>query len=206
VLLWTLAKKWSIIVHKQRSNYLATRAKRFVLKFANNHDDPEFLIGQREIVELTNEQRAELFGNIRRIAEILRRAFETSDDYERDWLLFWARKENAVIQSPLGIGRAPGVISMAPDSEIDQNISFVQRKLAKKMAVCARGKACHKCFFKRRNRQKYCSPRCVRAAINEGELRWWTENGKRWRADWLKKNKQKALQEKSTRVKIRARS
>ena len=180
------------MVHKSRSNYLAARAKRFVLKSANNHDDPEFLIGQRETVELTNEQRAELFGNIRRIAEILRRAFETSDDYERDWLFFWARKENAIIQSPLGIGRAPGVISMAADSEIDQYISFVQRKLAGRMAVCARGKACDKpFFFKKRNRQTYCSTHCVQDAINEGKLRWWDKNGKRRRAELRLKDPRK---------------
>jgi DNA-binding MarR family transcriptional regulator len=66
-----------------------------IKRWANHYDDPEYLVKRSNVLELTDKQRKELFWHIRIIADCLRKVFETSDDYERDWFLYMARYNNA---------------------------------------------------------------------------------------------------------------
>jgi hypothetical protein len=166
------------------------RAKRLVIDLATNCHDPESFVSHREAVD-PDSNLEETYRMIRRAGQAVRFAFETSNAYERDWFLLWARVENAAAQMKLGreasvsssgavgptdMSKQPW-IPIAEGSQIDQCVSFVQRKLAKKMAVCA-WKDCKGYFFKGPGRSKYCSKRCSKAKINAGNLRYWNRVGR----------------------------
>jgi len=170
-------------VRNSASNYLAVRARRFVADLANFYTDPEFFVRKNDVRPDSDLEKT--YAMIRLVGQALRKAFETSDAYERDWFLLWARVENAAAQAPLGLGRVPGVIPIAAGTVIDRNVSFVQRKLASTMAVCAHPGCTDPCFFKtrNRNRQKYCSPTCFQACTRASHLRWWNRVGRVNRAN-----------------------
>lgn len=69
------------------------------------------------------------------------------------------------------------VITMARDSQIDRAIWIVQTRLAKNMAVCRRKRCQHRCFFRTRKGQKYCSEKCAYLVRVAGKLSWYHEVG-----------------------------
>jgi hypothetical protein len=154
--------------------YLAAQAKRMVREWANNHDDPEFIVKQGDVVELTEANRERLYSAIRHTAKCLHLAFEASG-YDRDWFLFSARHAWAVNTFFLGprFATAPGVI-IKPDenSVVDRLVSFVQTHLANKMTVCAK---CRTHFFRPR-KEKYCSKPCRNAGGNASKLKSWNKH------------------------------
>ena len=72
-------------------------ARRLLAKWAKNFRDPERLVLRRDrmAAALTEAQRRKLVRQIGDIASALRHAFQTQDEYERDWFLTWARSLNA---------------------------------------------------------------------------------------------------------------
>jgi hypothetical protein len=153
----------------------ADNAKRLIRRWANHFDDPEYLVKRRDVLQLTEKQRQEVFSYIRRIAQCMRNAFEAADDYERDWFLFMARFNNAAdLNAPFG--RLPGFITMAKDSTIDQAVWHVQRlRIAKKMAFCKREGCEHPCYF--RGGRKYCSNECREIVLQSLQRTDWAKRG-----------------------------
>lgn len=135
-----------------------------------NRLDPEWIIKSRDFADIPVEQR-DLIGQI---ALALRRAFEAQDEYERDWLLAWARMLNAqavIGADPLqkAVVKAGG-IPMAKDSTMERAIFHVQKKLAHKMAVCKAG-CSSPCFFQAKAKQQFCSRACRLESIRASKRR-----------------------------------
>lgn len=143
------------------------RARRLIAQWANKLD-PDLIVKHRDIAGLTPDELAmwdKQKERIRDIAKALRHAFETEDEYERDWFLTWARCVNARYLAPFGLGHVEGVIPMARDSFMERAIYHVQKYVPDSMAFC-RGKDCNNpCFFRRKAKQKLCGKRCRLASI-----------------------------------------
>lgn len=177
------------MAHKNQNRYLAPLAKKYIRDWANSPNDPESFFKQSYMARLTKDQEARLYATFPKVAYALREAFQTKDEYERDWLLFWARKENAVGISAFGrFAELAGWITTATHSRTDRAIAYVQKNLADKMASCAN--KCRKpCFYRKRKGQKYCSTQCAEAAQQRSGNKWWAEHGKQWRVEYEKRRK-----------------
>lgn len=168
------------MTYKSDKHFLATAAKRLIRRWANDYgEDPEYLLRQRDVADLTPGEREKVFSAMWEIASALRQAFETQDGYDRDWFLFMARYANAVYAAPFGpqFARLPGIVPMAKDTDLDRAISFVQAQLANKMAVCKRDECQRQCYFRTRKGQKYCSSRCSRIVNLADKRRWFSAVG-----------------------------
>lgn len=172
---------------KYESYIRADKAKRLIKRWANHYDDPEYLVKRGDVLELTDEQRAELYSYIHAIAECFRKAFEATDDYERDWFLYMARFNNAAdLNAPFG--RHRGMVPMAKDSMIDQAVWHVQRLgLAQKMALCKRPGCEHPCYF--RGGRKYCSNECREIVLQSLKRADWAAFGNERRRTRLAREK-----------------
>lgn len=168
------------MTQKITNHFLAPTAKRLVKQWANDHsEEPEDFIQHRYIADLTSAEAKAVFTHLREIAGYLRKAFEVKEEYDRDWYLFMARYKNAVYAAPVGpqFATMPGVIPIAKDTEFDRAVSFVQAKLARRMAVCEREGCSRPCYFRTRKGSKYCGKRCFRIVNKAGKLRYYHEVG-----------------------------
>jgi len=159
-------------------NYLVPTAKKLIPKWAKNWEHPEQITDFRQaFAEFSGKEREKRIYATGEIGRRLKLAFEEDDEYRRDWLLFDARRINAIYSSPLGpeIASRPDVIVMAQGHPLDRLLCVVQTRLAKSMAVCHR-KECEKKYYFRepgRHGQKYCGARCAEIVVREGKLRWY---------------------------------
>jgi hypothetical protein len=154
-------------------------ARRLVAQWANKLD-PDWIVRQRDVANLSPEEAARWANQKREIGYIarsLRKAFETDDERERDWFLTWARCLNARATAPFGLGRMKGVIPIPSDSGMERAIFHVQKHIAHTMAMCE-ARCANPCFFRRKPKQKYCGKGCRWKANKESKLRWWTKNGR----------------------------
>lgn len=169
----------------------SSKAKQLMRKWANNYDDPEFLVERRLVRGLTVSEKNEVLKKIRVVASHLWQAFNATDEYERDWFLTVARYRHALFacQSDAFIRSAipdsmwdlGGFTPTARGTAMDNAIRHVQQKLVKKMAVCRRGRDCEgrfgPCFFRRRKGQKYCCKDCADTAYETIQGRYAAEIG-----------------------------
>jgi len=165
-------------------NYPAAEAKRWVKRLANEFRDPESFIRQSDWRISSDHEREMTCEQISVVGDHLRKAFETPDEYQRDWFMFVARFENAAYEAPFGrrFGTAQGVVPMAEGTLIDRTVSFVQKHLADKMAICGNDKCDEPCFF-RRGKQPYCSRNCAKLAKRRNNLRYYHSTGRVKRAE-----------------------
>lgn len=160
----------------QKSNHhlLAPEIKRMILKWVNDDRDPEEMVLHRDVAGVSLDRQEATFYYMRLMKQQVTRAFETKDNYDRDWFLFMARYYNAVLHSPFGpqLGAMTGVVPIAKNTKEDRALAFVQARLAHRMAVCKRT-MCGNYFFRTSKGQQYCSKRCsgiVHCAMN---LNWY---------------------------------
>ena len=174
------------MTHKSLDHCLAPDAKRLIRLWANDYAGPEESVLQRDVAKMPVDRRQEMFQAMSEIAGHLRKAFETADEYERDWFLFMARHSNAVYNlGPFAqLGRMPGTIPMARGTRLDRAISFAQRRLlTKHMAVCRRKHCDKKYYFRTRKGQKYCSKQCSRTVLLAGKRSWFLRVGSQKRRE-----------------------
>src|SRR5215467_10539530 len=77
-------------------NYLATAANRLIPKWAKNWEHLDQIAEFRDALkDSPPDEREKRLEACRRIGWRLKLAFETEDEYERDWLLYDARHINA---------------------------------------------------------------------------------------------------------------
>jgi hypothetical protein len=162
------------VTHKSYDHLLAPTVKKLILKWVNDDRDPEEIYMQKEVAGLPPELTDTSFYYMRYRKQQLRAAFETDNEYNRDWFLFMARYSNAVIHAPLGpqVGALPGMTPIAKNLGWDAPLAFVQKRLADKMAVCKRS-GCKKYFFRTRKGQQYCKRECSRIVKRALNLNWY---------------------------------
>lgn len=165
--------------------YLAPKAKQLIPQWAKNWEHPEKI---PEIHAALAEFRQEFveseaafqkrISSFREVGRRLKLAFERKDEYERDVLLYEARRWNAIACSFLGVDAAsrPDVVVTAKGNPLDELLYIVQARIASRMAVCLRAD-CKKTYYFRkpgRHGQKYCSTFCFETA-NQGNDRQYQE-------------------------------
>ena len=98
-----------------------------ILKWVNDDREPDEVVLQRDVASVPTDRQDATFFYMRLMKEQVRRAFETSDKYDRDWFLFMARYYNAVLQAPFGpqLGAIPGVIPIAKDTIEDLSLIHI---------------------------------------------------------------------------------
>jgi hypothetical protein len=164
-----------------RLNYLASVAKRLIPKWAKHWQHPEQIPEFRNwFAEVSAAERERCLEACRRVGWRLWLAFHTDDDYERDWLLFDARRINAEYSARVVLATDSGddMVEIVPeDNPLDSLIRFVQRTLVKRMAVCKRTHCERKYYFRepgrKGRRQKYCGLKCSETVNRTGKLRWY---------------------------------
>jgi hypothetical protein len=167
----------TVNAHNEALHFLA---RRDVAKWANCHADPERIVLHRDPVAatLSEKDRHNLVEQIRDIASALWLAFQSQDEYERDWFLTWARCLNAQYCVDAVIPRMPGGIPMAQESAMERAIFYVQKYIAHTMRLCPE---CETCFFQRKPKQKLCKEKCRRESKRKSNQISWRKNGSRWR-------------------------
>lgn len=149
------------------------RVRRLIAKWANMLD-PDLIVKRRDIADFDEYQREDWKSARKMIGDVayaLRRAFETEDEYERDWFLTWARSAYANFVGRPGlvdvINRAQGkphIPTSAMRSMMDLSIYHVQKHIAHSMAMC-KGRCENPCYFRRKAKQQYCGKKCRLASI-----------------------------------------
>jgi transposase-like protein len=151
--------------------------KRLILKWVNDDRDPEELVRHKDVLDVPRERQEWVFHYMRLRKEHLQKAFEATDEYERDWRLVAARYYNA----KLHVGQwldFPDVWPMAKDTTEDRALAFAQAHLANRMAVCKR---CGRYYIKKykpqaSKTQKYCRGDCARQNKNALNGKWYQES------------------------------
>ncbi len=165
-----------------RFNYLASAAKQLIPKWAKHWQEPDQIPEFRQwFAEFSPAQRERCLEASRRVGWRLWLAFHTEDEYERDWLLFDARRVNAEYSARVVLTTDSGddKVEMMPEGNpLDSLIRFVQRTLVKRMAVCRRKNCKKKYYFREPGRrgQRYCGAKCADMVRNLGHLRWYHES------------------------------
>lgn len=165
-----------------RFNYLASAAKQLIPKWAKHWQHPDQIPEFRKwFMEFLPAERKKRLEATRRVGWRLWLAFHTADEYERDWLLYDARRVNAEYSACVVIATASSddkVPMLRKGNQLDSLIRFVQKTLVKRMAVCRR-KHCEKKYYFRepgRRGQKYCGQKCSEIVLKAGHLRWYHES------------------------------
>lgn len=151
-----------------------------ILKWVNDNRNPDEVVAHKAVLGVPVKRQEATFYYMRLMKEQIRRAFETDDEYDRDWFLFVARWYNAILQAPGGplIGSIPGVVPMAKDTIEDRVLALAQKHLASRMAVCKR---CKQCYFRKYSpqvakAQKYCPGECAMEAKRALNRNWYHES------------------------------
>jgi len=163
-----------------RFNYLSAAANHLIPKWAKNWKHPEQIAEFRDAFKDDSPSvRKERLEACRKIGWRLSLAFHTENEYERDWLLYEARRVNASYFPQMVIETNDSqpddkVEILSEGNPTDSLLRFVQQRLVKRMAVCP-GKNCRKRFYFRdpgRHGQRYCGRRCADIARTESQYRW----------------------------------
>ena len=165
-------------------NYLAPAAKRLIPKWAKNWRHPDQIPDFREAFKkFSPDEREKRLRACRMVGWRLWLAFHTDDEYERDWLLYEARRINAAFSAPfvIAMDKKDGrdrVRMLPKDNPLDSLLRFVQTHLLKRMAVCHRGECKNTYYFREpgRHGQRYCRQFCTETERREGKLRCYHES------------------------------